>query len=416
MDGDGPGIRGNGRHGGAAARPPRRRAETPQRREAQPPMPRPRRRVLLVFPQALTLGQYFAPLVRAAAERFEVHVAVPPAPGLEAFDLGRVALHALPATRRGLPAALGEVRYAAAIRRLIGRLRPDLLHAVSLRPAIHGGIAARFFRVPASVLSVADLGVLARDTAGARLMRPAGELALRFALGRGATAIFENAADRDHVVGRRLIDPQRTRVFPGAGVDTAAFSFTPEPMSGPPLVVLPGRLIAEKGIREFVAAARMIARKGLPARFALVGDVDFSNPTSLEREEIDQWVREGAVEWWGWREDMAGTLRQAAVVCLPSYSREGAPRSLIEAAAVGRPAVTTDMPGCRDIVVAGETGLIVPPRNPPALASALHRLIADRGLRARMGMAARVRAEALFSLEVAVGRTLALYDEALRQV
>ncbi len=374
------------------------------------PADRERRRLLYVFPQALYAGQHFAHLVRAAGERFEVHIAVPPAPVLDGFDLGEAVLHDMP-VRRGMPAPLAEIGYARRLRFLIRRLRPDILHAVTIRPVIYGGIVGRR-AVPAAVFSVTGLGYLFGEARAARFLRPAGEIAYRRALGHPRSAtVFENHDDRDLFVARRLVSPERSRVFLGVGVDLGTFAFAPEPLADRPIVVLPSRLIAEKGVREFAEAARLLRLNGVSARFVLVGDVDFGNPTSLQRDEIDTWVRAGDVEWWGWREDMAGTLQRSAIVCLPSYYREGAPRSLIEAAAVGRPAVTTDMPGCRDVVADGETGLIVPPRDAPALAAALGRLLADRSLRVRMGMTARVRAESLFSTGIATQRILELYEE-----
>jgi glycosyltransferase involved in cell wall biosynthesis len=236
------------------------------------------------------------------------------------------------------------------------------------------------------------------------------ELALRFAFGhRNAAVAFENPDDRDLFVANGVVAPGNSSVFIGSGLDLDAFAFAPEPATPTPLVALPSRLIAEKGVREFVAAARLLKAEGTAARFALVGEGDEGNPRSIGEAELAEWARAGAVECWGWRDDIAKVLREAAIVCLPSYYREGAPRVLMEAAATGRPSVTTDWPGCRHVVIAEETGLLVPVRDVAALAAALRRLIADPALRANMGEAARRHAERNFSNERAAAHMLEIY-------
>jgi len=310
---------------------------------------------------------------------------------------------------------MGEFRLIRRIFALVRELRPRLLHAVTIRPVVYGGIAARLFYVPAAAFSVTGLGFLFDgEQPLARFLRPFASLALRFVFGHpNALVIFENQDDRDELVARHIVEADRCLVFVGGGLDLALFAFTPEHVSDMPLVVLPSRLIAAKGVREFVEAARRLKAAGVRARFALVGDVDEAHPDLIERRDLDAWAREGAVECWGWREDMAEVIRQAAIVCLPSYYREGAPRALIEAASIGRPAVTTDWTGCRDVVVDGETGLLVPVRNVDALATALRRLIEDRELRERMGEAARFRAEDNFSSALAIERMFSAYDALL---
>jgi glycosyltransferase involved in cell wall biosynthesis len=216
--------------------------------------------------------------------------------------------------------------------------------------------------------------------------------------------ILQNRDDAEHLGASDAV------VIPGSGVDLAEYAPAPEP-AGIPLVVLPSRMLRDKGVHEFVEAARALKRAGVAARFALVGAPDPENPASIAEAHLNAWAREGAVEWWGWREDMAAVFRESAVVCLPSW-REGLPKVLAEAAAAGRPIVTCDVPGCREVVRDGENGFLVPPRRPDALAVALGKLVQDAALRKALGEAGRRRAQA-FSVETVVEQTLKVYRELL---
>jgi glycosyltransferase involved in cell wall biosynthesis len=197
----------------------------------------------------------------------------------------------------------------------------------------------------------------------------------------------------------------------GSGVDLTTFAPTPLP-GGVPIVVLPSRMLWDKGVAEFVEAAKILSSRGVTARFALVGGIDPGNPAGVPRERLVGWVSEGAVEWWGQRSDMPTVLASATIVCLPSY-REGMPKSLLEACAAGRPIVTTDVPGCRDVLAGGDHGVLVPPRNALALADALARLLADRSELERMAAAAAKAAPA-FAIDQVLATTLSLYRTLLR--
>lgn len=178
------------------------------------------------------------------------------------------------------------------------------------------------------------------------------------------------------------------------------------------MVAFPARLLRDKGVAEFVEAARILKSRGVTVRCVMVGMLDKGNPTSISTEQLESWVNEGMVEWWGHSADMPATFARTSIVCLPSY-REGFPKVLAEAAACGRAIVTTDAPGCRDVVIDGENGLLVPPRDAGRLATAIEILVADSALRRRFGQSGRRRAEKEFSSESANAGMLRIYTEML---
>jgi glycosyltransferase involved in cell wall biosynthesis len=223
--------------------------------------------------------------------------------------------------------------------------------------------------------------------------------------------VLQNPDDQRELVSAGAVSPDRITLIRGSGVDLSEFLIAPEP-AGPPVVVLPSRLVWDKGVREFVDAASELRRNGVRARFALVGDRDPDNPTSVPPGQLEAWQASGIVEWWGHRHDMPSVFAESHLVCLPSY-REGLPKVLLEAAASGRPIVTTDVPGCREVVRHGENGLLVPARSVGPLAHALRELIADPARRARFGRRGREIVEAEFSVERVVEAHVALYRERL---
>jgi glycosyltransferase involved in cell wall biosynthesis len=308
---------------------------------------------------------------------------------------------------------LSELRAMGEILEVYRRCRPDIAHHVALKPVLYGSLAARLARVPHVVNALAGLGyVFSSDDIRARVLRPAIEAGYRFLLNqRGSRLIAQNPDDLALLVSRGMIEAGRARLIRGSGVDLARFRPCPEP-PGIPLVVLPARMLRDKGVEEFVAAARLLKSRGVQARFALVGDADAENPAALSEAKLQAWDKEKVVEYWGWQEDMAEVFAACHIVCLPSY-REGLPKALIEAAACARPVVTCDVPGCREVVQHQENGLLVPPRNSAALAEALARLVSDPRLRERMGERGRVLAVERFSLQSMVDSTLQLYRELL---
>lgn len=363
-------------------------------------------RLLFVVTEDWYFVSHRLPLAVAAKRAgFEVTVLTRCGAKCEAIRTAGIEVVPFAMARRGL-SPLGLAREILALTGHYRRLGPDIVHHVALRPVVVGGIAARLAGVSAVVSAIAGLGYAFTGGRGGWLAFVLRAL-LRVALARGAV-IVQNPEDAGAV--RALgVATERIRLIAGAGVDTGRFHPEPEP-DAVPVVMLASRLLWDKGVGEFVVAARRLRGR---ARFVLVGAPDAGNPASVPEDILRQWVAEGLVEWWGVSEDMPKTLAQATIVCLPSY-REGLPKVLLEAMACGRPVVTTDAPGCRDCVRDGDNGLLVPSKDAGALAEAIARLLDDPPLRRAMGERGRQRAVEKFGQEWVIEATLALYREVLR--
>lgn len=313
--------------------------------------------------------------------------------------------------RRSATAIWGELTSIFDIYRLVSKLRPDLVHHVTIKPVLYGSLVARLLGTRSVVNALPGLGYLftARGPLAA-LRREMTRMGYRFLLnGRNSLVIFQNSDDLNSFVASRTVPRKRTRLIRGSGVDLAAFASVPEP-PGIPIVVLPARMLWDKGIREFCEAAVLHRAAGGSARFVLVGSLDPSNPSGATKSELQALCEQTGVEWLGYRDDMVQVLAQSHIVCLPSY-REGLPKALIEAAAMGRPIVSCDVPGCREVVREGINGFLVNPRDPVSLAAAISKLVADVGLRQSMGTAGRKLAEEDFGLDSVIEKTLAVYAD-----
>ncbi len=368
------------------------------------------RKLLFIVNDAGYFLSHRLPIAEAAREAgWQVAVATAKGPAQEAIRAAGFTAHNLPLTRSGLRLDQ-ELRSVIACWRLIRRLEPDLVHCVALKAAVAGGLAARLAGVPAVVLSVAGLGHAFTDGGlGGRLVRQILRALMPLLVSPRTRLIVQNREDLERLASRAAIRA-RAVLIPGAGVDLERFSPAPEPGS-PVTVLLASRMIWKKGVGEFVSAARALRQVDGSWRFLLAGDSDPGNPAAIERAQLEAWNRDGAVEWLGQRDDMPELLGACHVFCLPSYYGEGVPKSLIEAAACGRAAVTTDMPGCRDVVRDGENGFLVAPRDPAALAEALRQLLEDPALRQRFGRRGREIACEHFGLAGVVSATLSLYEE-----
>jgi glycosyltransferase involved in cell wall biosynthesis len=308
-----------------------------------------------------------------------------------------------------------EMRALSELVALFRREQPTLVHNFTIKCAVYGSIAAMLAGVPARVNAVAGLGyVFASDDRRARLLRPLVRVLMRFALrGRRSRLILQNHDDARMFLDCGLIEDARVRVIAGSGVDCNRFVSASRPCNHPPRVLLAARLLWEKGVREYVEASRTLRAQGRRVRFLLAGASDPGNPAAVPEAIVRTWVDEGLVEWIGHVEDMPALFASIDLFVLPSYYREGLPKSLIEAAACATPLITTDMPGCRDVVTDGVDGLIVPPRNAEALCAAIARVLDAPDLARKLGLAARAKALAEFDERIVIRRTLATYGEVL---
>lgn len=302
--------------------------------------------------------------------------------------------------------------------RQIKRIKPDLVHLVTIKSVIYGGIVARIAKVPGVVSAISGLGFMFVKRTGlqARLLRSVVLFLYRMAMGHSnQRVIFQNSADMKALVAAGGVQKDKTIMIRGSGVNLQDYPMLPEP-GGVPVVVMASRLLKDKGVYEFVEAARLVKSKGLDVRFRLIGNPDPGNPESIAIELIKSWQEEGIVECMGFRSDIPKLFSQAHIVTLPSYYREGLPKVLIEAAACGRAVITTDMPGCRDAIERDVSGLLIPAHEAVALAQAIMRLIEDDTLRQQMGKAGRKLAEREFTIDKVVAAHLAIYHELTRML
>lgn len=321
---------------------------------------------------------------------------------------------ALEMDRRSLN-PLRELRLLWYLVKLFRRERPVLVHGFTIKCAVYGALAARVARVPARVNAVAGMGyVFSSSDLKARLLRSPVRALLKMALGGKRTRlILQNPDDVALFERARLADSRHVRLIRGSGVDCSRFLPHRGSTDGELRVLLAARLLWDKGIAEYVEAARVLRGRYPQVRFLLAGLPDPGNPAAVPESEVQRWVREGVLEWLGQVEDMAALFASVDMVVLPSYYREGLPKSLIEAAACALPLVTCDAPGCREVVTDEVDGLRVPPRDSGALADAMARLIESPELRTRYGQAARAKALAEFDEKIVIEKTLAVYRELL---
>lgn len=366
-----------------------------------------RPRLLLVLSEDWTFFTHRRALAHAARDAgFEVVVAC--RAGEAAARIEAEGFRVVPTRlKRSLAAPWDE---AAALWHLIAlyrRERPAVIHHFALKPVLFGSLAALVTGMPAIVNTVAGLGFIFISTQPkARLLRPVLTALFRLLLNRpNARLIVQNEDDRRMFDG--IVSPRRIVMVRGSGVDVTTLTPVPEP-AGVPKAALVARMLWDKGVGELVEAARILKRRGTALGILLVGKPDPENPRSIDEATLRGWQAEGLIEWRGHSDDIAAVWAEAAIAVLPSY-REGLPKALLEAAACGRPLVTADVPGCRELVQNGVTGLLVPVREAEGLADALERLAASPDLRTRLGAKAREMVVAEFSDSVVCRQIVGLY-------
>lgn len=318
----------------------------------------------------------------------------------------------LPMERRSLN-PWTEARLLLHLIALYRRERPDLAHHFTLKCVVYGALAARATGATA-VNAITGLGhVFTTDSFQTRLLRPPIRALLRICLNDSRSRlILQNPEDRQEFLAQRLICAEKIRLIRGSGVNTQRFQ--PRVGSrrpGPFRVLLATRLLWDKGVGEYVEAAKQLRREEVPIEFRLAGAPDSGNPASVPQETIAEWQRQGLITALGHVDAMEPLLADTDLMVLPSYYREGTPRSLLEAAASGLPIITTDSVGCREVVEPGVNGLLVSPRDATALADAIRHLYVDPQICQRMGQAGRAKVLAEFDERNVIEQTLAVYRE-----
>ncbi len=372
-------------------------------------------KILYVVNEAQFFLSHRLPLgLEAQARGYEVVVVTAPDTGEEQLARHGFRHVAVPMSRSGFVLRQEFSTYQA-MKRIYLAEQPDLVHHVTIKPVIYGSFAARTTGVGAVVNAVPGMGfVFSRRGMRASILRSLVNLLYRLAFSHAnMRVIFQNGEDLRGFLGHAIVRRENTVLIRGSGVDLDNFHPSVEP-AGPITFTLVARMLRDKGLFEF-AQAGAIARQQHPDwRFQLAGGVDPGNPTSLTEAELHDLESQYGVEWLGHCEDVAQLLEASHVVCLPTFYREGVPKTLLEAAAAGRPMIVSDIAGCREVVTDGVTGLLVPAREVQSLAKAMLLMGEDEVLRSRCGRAARDKAEAVFSVGDVVEHTFRVYDELLR--
>jgi len=352
--------------------------------------------------------------IQAKAEGYEVHIACNFTDQSGYLTSLGFTLHNVPFDRSGA-GITHELKTLLAIKKLLSRVKPDLVHAVTIKPVLYGGVAARMSGVENMLFAVSGLGlVFVAEGLKARLRRWFISWFYKFALGvKNSKVIFQNPVDKN--VLKQAIDLKDSNcvMIKGSGADLTTYNVVVEP-EGTPIVVMAARLLKEKGVYQFVEAARLLRERGVLADFQLVGEPDPGNPNTVKHAELEVWQKEGIIKTLGFSSDIPQVFASSNIVVLPSFYGEGLPKVLIEAAACGRAIVTTNNPGCAEAVNHGVNGLIVPAKDSKALADAIEKLVVDKPLRLQMGKAGRELAEREFDVYSVVAKHIEIYKDLLK--
>ena len=317
-------------------------------------------------------------------------------------------------SRRGLN-PITEFITALKIRRIVRRFKPDIAHNIALKPVVTGTFGELLGRQGVVINALVGMGYIFTSTdTRASVVKPILSRILKFLLRSNSVhVVIENPDDLNSLVDEGFVRKSQISLIRGAGVDLIAFPFEPE-ATGPVVVTMVSRILRDKGVLEFIDSASQLQSKMPEVKFQIIGEPDLGNPSAIEQSEIDSWESLPNVKYLGRRSDIADILKGSHIVCLPSY-REGLPKSLLEALSSGRPIITTDVPGCREVCEDGVNGLLIPVRDSIALSDAIEKLAINPELRQAMGRAGRMRAESEFSSELVCTQTLDLYRRLMSQ-
>lgn len=366
-----------------------------------------------VYPIKFFLSHRFPIAQKAIKEGYDVHLISTDSDRPDLLEEEGIHIHPIDITRsKANP--FQEIRTIIQIYKVYRKVKPDIVHHITIKPVLYGTLVARLAGIKAVVNAFSGLGyVFTADGFKGTVLRTIILIAYKSILRhKNLISIVQNHDDLSYLQSKSIIKPGQTVLIKGSGVNLDEFKPTPEP-NELPVIIMPARLLRDKGVMEFVDAAKILKKKDINVRMVLVGEVDAGNPSSVTSSEISSWTNRGIIEHWGYSVNMPATLAKSNIVCLPSY-REGMPKSLIEACAAGRAIITTDVPGCREMIDKNNpNGIVVPPRNPEAIVYAIEDLIHNPKKRSIMAKNARILAEREFSIDCVVEKTIDIYRQLL---
>ncbi|WP_032094865.1 MULTISPECIES: glycosyltransferase family 4 protein [unclassified Alteromonas] len=350
------------------------------------------------------------PIALSAMKKgYEVHLACADTGKCDALEGLGIRVHRIKMSRSGTH-LLSEIKSLWSIFSVVRKVKPDILHGVTIKPVVYSSLVSRICGVKKRVFSISGLGyVFIDESPKAKVLRQIISRLYKFGLNNdNSTVIFQNSTDRQTFIDLKIVQPSSARLIRGSGVDLSEYRYSPVEADKPSVMFL-ARLLKDKGVIEFCEAVKSLKNAHPSVDFVLVGDLDPENPNSMSIEELTSYVSEGVVRHIGYRKDIPQVISSSTIMVLPSY-REGLPKSLIEAAACGRAVVTTDVPGCRDAIEPDVTGVLVPARNISELASAIEYLLLNPEKTSEMGRQGRRLAETTFSIDDVITAHFKIYE------
>jgi len=372
-----------------------------------------KKKILFIVNQAKYFISHRLVIAREAQKKgYDVHVAVPFKDEFETLKKEDVRLHNIHISRTGLN-LFGEIFSMLSIWKIILLTKPDIVHLISIKSVIYGGVIARIHKIP-SVMAISGLGYLSSSGKDSYI-KSIVEFLFGLSLNKiNNKVILQNKSDRQALEEIGALKKDQSILIPGSGVNIFKYKATPIP-SDTPLILMPSRMLWDKGVGVFVEAAKIIKSKNISVRFVLAGPYDPENPSSIPLKVLNDWNNEKIIEWWGDRKDMPYVYQQSHLVVFPSHYGEGVPKVLLEAASSARPIITSDTAGCSDIIEDQVNGLLVPPRDPEALVYSILDLLENRYKMNEMAKNNRKKAEEMFDEKFVLDKHFSVYEELRNQ-
>jgi glycosyltransferase involved in cell wall biosynthesis len=350
--------------------------------------------------------------IKAIENGYEVHLACNYSKSKEFLEKKGIACHEIQFTRSNYN-IMNALIICKQIHALLKDIKPDITHLVTIKPILLGGIVARLLKLPSVVFAISGLGYIfiSKGKIASIRKRMIGLIYAYVFKHKNICVIFQNTDDQNELSKLSGLNKIHSVIIPGSGVDTERFSISQLPKS-PPVIMMASRLLKDKGVYEYISAARIIGHKNKNIKFVLVGTPDPENPSSISIEEVNGWIDKGYIEYWGQQEDMPNVISKSTIVVLPSY-REGLPKVLLEASSSGRPVITTNVAGCRDAIIDMRTGFLVEKYNAQDLADKIVTLSSNLDRCIQMGQSGRKLVEEKFSEKLIVSHHMKVYEKLL---